>query len=158
MKTKILLFLLILLTTIGFAQTTETEKAQNDTEEISPNESEPIPFKLVEVPPLGPDCKAKWKREKQKDCTAKFIINHINRKFNTELASDLGLTGRIRIDVSFIIDKEGKSIYITATGGPDIMNQEAIEVIQKLPQLTPAMQNGKTVEVSYKLPILFDIV
>lgn len=155
MKSKILLFLLIQLPTINFAQTTETKKTQISTEIT--NETKPISFQLVEVPPLAPDCKAKWQVEKQQKCTRDFIVNHVNRKFNLELASDLDLTGRIRIDVSFIIDKEGKSVNIRATGGPEIMNQEAVEVIKKLPQLIPAMQNGKTVEVSYKLPILFYI-
>ncbi len=148
MKTKIVLLFSFLFTASIFAQDIAIVKSK----------SEPIPFQLVEIPPLAPDCKVKWKIEKQKKCTKEFIINHVNRKFNVELAPELGLTGRIRIDVTFIIDKEGKPKDINATGGPEIMNQEAIEVIQNLPQLTPASQNGETVEIIYKLPILFDII
>ncbi len=158
MKTKITLLLAIFFAAISFAQNSETEKPQTISEKVTASEPEPMPFKLADVPPLAPDCKAKWKVEKQQKCTQIFISSHVNRKFNTELVSELGLTGRIKIDVTFTIDKEGKPKNISATGGPEIMNQHAVEVIEILPRLTPAMHNGEVVEVSYNMPIVFDIV
>ncbi len=155
MKIKITLLLTILITTINFAQTTEIEKPETYTE-VKVSEPEPIPFQLVEIPPLAPDCKTKRKVEKQKKCFVDFIVKHFNRKFNTNLASDLGFTGRTRFEVDFIIDKEGKIKNITATGGPDIMNQHAVEVIKLLPQFTPALKEGKPIEVAYHLPVIFD--
>lgn len=158
MKTKITLLLAILIATISFAQTSKTEKPQAVTQDVTTNEAEPVPFQLVEIPPLAPKCKTKWKVEKQKKCTSRFISDHVNRKFNTNLVSELGLTGLIRIDIFFTIDKDGKPKNISAAGGPEIINQHAIEVIQNLPQLTPAMQNGELVEVAYKMPVVFQIV
>ena len=122
---------------------------------IELNENEIVPFPIVDNPPLAPDCKTKWKVEKRKECTSNFIQHHVQRKFNTELAGDLGIVGRIRIDLEFVIDKSGKAVNITATGGPELMNQNAIDVISTLPNLEPATHNGGIVNVSYKLPILF---
>lgn len=157
MKSKIIWLLAILFTIVSFAQNSETEKPETNNEIVITNETEPIPFQLVEVPPLAPKCKANGKVEKQRKCTSSFITGYINRKLNIDLASELGLKGLIRINVQFIIDKEGKSKNITTSGDIEIMNQNAVEVIQSLPQLTPAMQNGEIVEVSYRLPILFQI-
>ncbi|MCG2419333.1 energy transducer TonB [Aequorivita sp. F47161] len=157
MKTKAFLLFIMLLATIGFAQTGETEKQQINTEEISANEAEPMAFNLAEVPPLASGCKAKWKVEKQRECTRKFIMNHINRNLNTDLVSELGLTGFFKTDVSFTIDKAGNINNISAKGGPEIMNQNAVEVIKILPQFTPAMHNGEMVAVYLKFPIAFDI-
>ena len=158
MRTKITLLLAIFFAAISFAQNSETEKPQTNSEKVTASEPEPMPFKFADVPPLAPDCKAKWKVEKQQKCTQIFISSHVNRKFNTELVSELGLTGRIKIDVTFTIDKEGKPKNISATGGPEIMNQHAVEVIKLLPQFQPALQEGKPIEVSYHLPVMFDIL
>ncbi len=124
---------------------------------IELNENEIIPFPIVDNPPLAPDCKTKWEVEKRKECTSSFIQHHVQKKFNTELAGDLGIVGKIRIELEFIIDKNGKVVNITATGGPELMNQNAMDVISILPNLEPATQNGEKVNVSYKLPILFHV-
>ncbi|WCO00235.1 energy transducer TonB [Psychroserpens ponticola] len=116
-----------------------------------------IDFKEIENPPLAPDCKSKWKVEKQKECTNKFIQRHVMRKFNTELAGDVGLTGRIKIMIEFIIDTNGKPININATGGPEIMNQNAIDVIGLLPDMKPGMKDGEPINVSYKMPLIFQV-
>lgn len=158
MKTSITLLFAIFFTTISFAQTSEKGKPQTNSQETTTNEAEPIPFQLVEVPPLAPKCKPKWKVEKLRKCTSRFISDHVNRKFNTTLVSDLGLTGLIRIDITFVIDKEGKPKNISASGGPEIINQHAVEVIQNLPQLTPATQNDEVVEIAYKMPVVFEIL
>jgi hypothetical protein len=119
------------------------------------SESDIVPFKVAENPPLAVDCKSKWKVQKQRECTASFIQKHLQRKFNTELAGDIEITGRIRIEINFIIDKNGEAVNITATGGPELMNQNAVDVIATLPNLSPATHNGETVNVSYFLPLLF---
>jgi len=130
-------------------------KAEIITKEI--DESKLIDFKEVEDPPLAPDCKSKWSVEKQKECTNKYIQRHVMRKFNTSLAGDVGLTGRVKIRIEFIIDTNGKPVNINATGGPEIMNQNAIEVIGLLPDLKPGMKDGEPINVSYKMPLIFQI-
>ncbi|AXP79500.1 Gram-negative bacterial tonB protein [Mariniflexile rhizosphaerae] len=130
-------------------------KAELVTKEI--DESQIVEFNEVENPPLAPDCKSKWDIEKRKECTNKFIQQHVMRKFNTDLAADVELTGKIKIMIEFVIDTNGKPININAAGGPEIMNQNAIEVIGLLPNLEPGTKEGKPINVSYKMPLNFII-
>ncbi len=116
-----------------------------------------IEFQDAENPPLAPECKENWDSEKKRNCTNKFINRHLMRKFNTDLALDVNETGKIKIMITFIIDAEGKAINIEATGGPEILNKHAIEVVGLLPTLTPATKDDKPVNVSYKLPFTFFI-
>ena len=114
-----------------------------------------VPFDIVEEPPLAPACKPKWSKEKKKKCTRDFIAKHIQRKFNTGLAGDLGLTGRVRIEIKFVIDTTGKVINAYASGGPEPMNQNGEEVISQLANLLPGTKNGKPIYVSYMMPLIF---
>lgn len=119
------------------------------------DENDIVPFATVDQVPLGPECKRSWSRDEQKKCTESFVKNHVNRKFNTDLAGDIGLVGRVRIDVKFIIDTDGNPVNISASGGPNVMNENAIDVIASLPKLRSGLQNGEKVNVSYIMPILF---
>ena len=121
------------------------------------DKSQIIDFKDAENPPLASDCKEKWDIEKRKKCTSKYISMHVARKFNTDLAADVGLTGKVKIMIEFVIDTNGKPINITATGGPEIMNKNAIEVIGLLPNLKPGTKDGKPINVSYKMPLMFQV-
>lgn len=121
------------------------------------DETNVIEFQDAENPPLAPECKENWDSEKKRNCTNKFINRHLMRKFNTDLALDVNETGKIKIMITFIIDSEGKAINIEATGGPEILNKHAIEVVGLLPTLTPATKDDKPVNVSYKLPFTFFI-
>ena len=114
------------------------------------NENDLIHFAVIENPPLAPYCK-------EKKCTSKYIQMHVERNFNSELASEVGISGKIRIMIEFIIDVEGNPINITASGGPEIMNQNAIDVIAVLPKFKPGMKDGKPINVSYNVPLLFQV-
>lgn len=121
------------------------------------DKSQIVEFMEAENPPLAPDCKSKWDIDKKQNCTNKFIQQHLMRKFNTDLAADVGLSGEVKIMIVFVIDTNGKPININATGGPEIMNQNAIEVISLLPNLEPGRKEGKPINVSYKMPLNFII-
>jgi len=85
------------------------------------------------------------------------ISEFINKKFNSDLASDLGLEGRQRIAVQFKIDKSGRVTDVRARAPHPRLEKEAMEVVQSLPNMTPGKQRGKPVGVLYSLPIVFDI-
>jgi hypothetical protein len=121
------------------------------------DKSQIVEFMEAENPPLAPDCKPKWDIDKKQKCTNKFIQQHVMRKFNTDLAGDVGLTGKVKIMIEFVIDINGKPVNINANGGPEIMNQNAIEVIGLLPNLKPGMKDGKPINVSYKMPLIFQV-
>lgn len=121
------------------------------------DESEIIPFSDIQHPPLAPGCKVKWDVEKKKKCTSQFIQKHLQKKFNTSLVGDLGLVGLTKIMITFVIDKNGNPIHVNATGGPEVMNQNAIDVISVLPSLSPGIKDEKPVFVSYQLPIIINV-
>ncbi len=142
------------------SKTETTEKVDYSKSELinkEIDESQIAEFKEVENPPLAPECKSKWDVEKRKKCTSKYISMHVARKFNTDLAAEANVTGKIRINIEFVIDTSGKPINITASGGPELLNQNAIEVIGLFPNLKPGMKDGKPINVSYKMPLTFQV-
>lgn len=61
-----------------------------------------------------------------------------------------------RVFINFIIDKEGNVINAKIMRGiGDGCDEEALRVINAMPQWTPGSQNGEPVNVSMTLPISF---
>ena len=87
------------------------------------------------------------------DKIKKFVI----KKFNTDLAGDLGLTGRQRINVIFKIDRNGNIVGVRARAPHPRLEKEAARVINLLPKMKPGRQRGKAVTVPYSLPIIFQV-
>ena len=85
------------------------------------------------------------------------IAKFVQRKFNTDLAGDLGLFGRQRINVSFKIDTNGNIFGIRSRGPHPRLEQEAVRVINLLPKMKPGRQKGRAVVVPYSLPITFQV-
>jgi protein TonB len=85
------------------------------------------------------------------------ISQHVNKNFNTELAGDLGLSGRQRISVIFKIDKNGNITDVRSRAPHPGLEREAARVINKLPKMQPGKQRGKAVTVQYSLPIIFQV-
>lgn len=115
-----------------------------------------VPFNVVEVVPTFPGCEAE-DNETRKKCTTEAISKFISRKFNTDVALGLGLTGRQRILSVFKIDQEGNVIFIQSRASHPRLSEEADRVIASLPKMKPGMQRGKPVVVPYSLPIIFEI-
>jgi protein TonB len=57
--------------------------------------------------------------------------------------------------VQFIVDKEGNVSDVEAVSGPEELRAEAVRVIKKSGQWTPAIQNGRKVKSYKKQPIVF---
>ena len=115
-----------------------------------------VPFAVIEEVPIFPGCEIGNNLEKR-NCMSKKIAIFIQRKFNTDLASDLGLTGRIRISVIFKIDQRGNIVGVRARAPHLRLQTEAIRVVSMLPKMKPGIQRGKAVIVPYSLPIIFEI-
>jgi len=120
------------------------------------DENDGVPFLILEDVPVFPGCKGT--NEERKACFTKKIGKFVNRKFNTELAEQLGLTeGVQRIYTLFKIDKNGYIIDVQARAPHKSLRQEAIRVINLLPKMEPGKQRGNPVVVKYSLPIAFKI-
>ena len=120
------------------------------------DEVEPIPFIFLEEIPIYPGCE-NLDIDASKQCFTKELSKFVNKKFNTELASELGLYGKQNIYVQFVIDKSGKVTNIMARAPHKKLEEEAIDIIGKLPKMTPGKQRTKPVPVKYTLPIKFEI-
>ena len=121
-----------------------------------PVEEPEVPFLIVEYVPEYPGCEKGSNAEKRK-CMSKKISKFVQRKFNTDLANDLGLTGKQKISVVFKIDKNGSIIGVRSRAPHPRLEQEAARVINLLPKMKPGRQRGRAVVVPYSLPIVFEV-
>ncbi len=147
-------------TIIESTETDETEIIElDDIEEVDLGEEieEDVPFAVIENVPVFPGCE-KGDNEKKKACLNSKMNKHVGRKFNADLAADLGLApGKKRIFVMFKIDKNGDIVDIRARAPHKRLEKEAIRVISILPKMKPGRQRGKAVGVKYSLPIVFNV-
>jgi len=126
----------------------EVEEVEEDIE---------VPFAVIENVPIFPGCEKEKGNNAKKQCMSDKIAKFVNRKFNTELAGDLGLEGKQRISVIFKIDKNGNITNVRARAPHPGLEKEAKRVIGLLPKMQPGKQRGKAVTVPYSLPILFKV-
>ncbi len=119
---------------------------------------EKIPFTVVEVAPVHPDCESLSTDEERRSCTTNAINRHVNKSFNTDLGNALGLDGINKVFVSFHITKEGDVGSIKARSSHPKLEEEAKRVIKLLPKFIPGSHDGKSVDVPYSLPIVFKVV
>jgi protein TonB len=135
----------------------ETEIVEVEEVEVEEVEEDiEVPFAVIENVPVFPGCE-KGNNEAKKKCMSANIAKFVNKKFNTDLASDLGLSGRQRINVIFKIDKTGNIVGIRARAPHPGLEKEATRVIGLLPKMKPGRQRGKPVTVPYSLPIVFQV-
>jgi protein TonB len=139
-------------------ESTETDESEavevEEIEEIVEDEEvlDDVPFAIIENVPVYPGCKGT--NAEKKKCMVDKITKHVNKKYNTGLAGDLGLSpGKKRVYVQFKIDRTGNIVDVRARGPHKRLEKEAIRVVQLLPSMTPGKQRGRPVGVKYTLPI-----
>ena len=144
-----------------FQDKTNADVAKEDIEKLYSHyydeQGEEVPFYVIENVPTFTECKDLVTNEEKKKCTSNKIAKFVNKNFNTDLATQLGLEGRQRISVFFKIDEEGNVGSIGARAPHPELENEAKRVIAKLPKFIPGTQRGKPVIVPYSLPIIFQI-
>ena len=133
-------------------QDEEIEVEEIEVEEIY--EDVEVPFSVIENVPEYPGCE-KGTNDQKRKCMSDKITKFVQRKFNTDLAGDLGLTGKQRINVIFKIDKKGNVTGVRSRAPHPRLEKEAARVINLLPKMKPGRQRGKAVIVPYSLPITF---
>jgi protein TonB len=142
-------------TILESTETDENEMVEvEEIEEIVEEEDvvDDVPFAIIENVPVYPGCKGS--NEEKKKCMVDKITKHVNRKYNTGLAGDLGLSpGKKRVYVQFKISKTGEIVDVRARGPHARLEKEAIRVVELLPKMEPGKQRGRPVGVKYTLPI-----
>lgn len=148
-------------TIIESTETDQNEKivAIEDIDEVNTEEEEivDIPFAVIEDVPIYPGCESLKGNDVRKKCLEENVMKFVQKRFNIELASELGLEGQQRIFVQFKIDKHGDVVDIKARAPHPRLEKEALDVVNSLPKMTPGKQRGKPVGVLYALPILFKV-
>ena len=147
-------------TVIESTETTEEEVIQEvETVEIEEEEEiiEDVPFSVIEDAPIFPGCEKYKSKAERKKCMSEKVQKHVNKKFNTELASDLDLEGVQKIFVVFKIDRTGNITDVRSRAPHPRLAKEAEKVIRSLPKMKPGKQRGKPVGVNYTLPIVFKV-
>lgn len=116
-----------------------------------------VPFAVIENVPIFPGCEKMTTNDQRKKCMSEKVQDFVNKKFNTDLGSQLGLSGVNRIIVQFKIDKTGNIVDVRSRAPHPRLEQEAARVINSLPKMQPGKQRGKPVGVMYSLPIVFQV-
>lgn len=142
-------------------ESTETNQEEEivEIEEIEEVEEviDDVPFLVIENVPIYPGCESQKGNAAKKKCMSDKVQKFVQKKFDTELASDLGLSGRQRISVQFKIDNKGNVINVRARNPHPRLEQEAVSVVKSLPKMVPGKQGGKAVGVLYGMSILFQV-
>ncbi len=145
-------------TIIESTETDEKEKiVVKEIVEVEEEEvfAEDVAFAVIEDVPVYPGCTGT--KQQKKDCLNKKMQKHVQRKFNAELAGDLGLSGKQKIYVQFKITKTGGIQIMGARAPHKKLEKEAKRVVNLLPQMEPGKQRGRPVNVTYMLPISFNV-
>ncbi|MFK7833617.1 MAG: M56 family metallopeptidase [Winogradskyella sp.] len=139
------------------AKETHIEIIEEEIIEVTENSDE-IPFSVIEVAPTHPDCNSFSEETKRKTCTSAAVNQLVGKNFNTNLPKTLGLpSGPKRILAQFIINKQGEITNVNARGPHPQLEEEIVRVLKLLPKFTPGKQKGKLVNVPFSLPIVFTI-
>ena len=119
--------------------------------------NKPFNMKDVEKVPVFPGCESAKNNEERMACMSEKLTKLIQKKFNTDLAHELGLSGVQKIQVQFRIDDKGRVTDIKTRSPYSQLEKEAERVVSKIPVMTPGMQRNTPVSVMYYLPIAFQV-
>ncbi|HLU51082.1 MAG TPA: energy transducer TonB [Flavobacteriaceae bacterium] len=111
----------------------------------------------VELVPVFPGCGNLKDNASRIQCMSEEIHKIINRRFNHSIIDRLGVEKEVKIYVNFVVDQSGYVTQIQARSPYPQLDLEAQRVLGYIPQLEPALQNDKPVNVVYNLPIVIQV-
>ena len=111
----------------------------------------------VEMAPVYPGCESQKNNEGRLKCMSEKLSELIRKKFDKDLASELGLSGIQKINVVFKINKFGNVTEIQTRAPRAELEKEAKRVVEQIPKMLPGKQRERPVTVQYALPITFNV-
>ncbi|WP_282159641.1 M56 family metallopeptidase [Ulvibacterium marinum] len=112
-----------------------------------------VPFAFAGESPIFPGCED---GSDQRACFNKMMQKHISKNFRyPQEAQQLGIQGRV--NVIFTIDEAGNITDIRKRGPHQLLEDEVVRIIEKLPQMKPGKYEGKAVKVPFSIPITFSL-
>ncbi|MAZ31141.1 MAG: energy transducer TonB [Flavobacteriales bacterium] len=137
----------------------EIEETDSDEDEIieieeEEEDDEVFNFAVVEDKPIFPGCEDVPKDERYM-CFQRGINKHIKNNFKyPAIAKEMGVSEKIYIQ--FVIDKAGRITKSTVVRGEDKhLKNEALRLVNSIPQMKAAKQRGKSVPCSFTVPVNF---
>jgi len=110
-----------------------------------------VPFTKIDEAPIFPGCES---AADKRACFLEHIQKHIRKHFNyPKEAQQMGIQGRVAI--VFGINANGDIEDIKSKGPSPILEAEAQRIIDRLPKMEPAKQDGKPADVIFSIPITF---
>ena len=110
---------------------------------------------IIETPANFEDTPEDLSFQEKKDYLSEEMSKFITKNFNTSIC--LELKGRQKIQTQFKIDKKGNITDINVKAPHKKLEEEAIRVLNLLPQFIPATQRNKPIDVVYTIPIVFQV-
>ncbi|TBW30034.1 energy transducer TonB [Gramella sp. KN1008] len=132
-------------------------KVEAIVEEKMEEKIEEVPFILIADVPVYPGCENEADNASKKKCMSAMIEKLVKEEFNSNLGAELGLEGINRVIVVFTIDHKGYVTNIKVRGPHKALEEEAIRVVSLIPHMTPGHQRNRPVNVTYTLPIVFEV-
>lgn len=126
--------------------------------EVEKMDSTEFPFSEVDQVPIFKGCGDLSSNDERRQCMSDAINKHVAKSFNTKLGEELGLKGLQRIYALFKINSEGDIIDVRVRAPHPALQEEGLRVINSIPKMEKgAVHQGKPVNVSYTLPIVYKI-
>ena len=146
----------LIISTLVFTLLLLTSCDNKSSEVIEQQEIENVALDKVGKSPIYPGCTGE--NSELKRCLSQNIAELVSNEFNIDLAQNLDLkSGKHRISVQFIIDKNGNTVVIKVRAPHPDLKAETIRIIKLLPKMQPGKQDDKAVNVRYNLPIVFNV-
>ncbi len=118
-------------------------------------ETEEEIFKVVEQMPMFKGCENEKDKKAMKTCATQKLLKFVYKNIKyPAIARENGIEGTAVIN--FVVDKDGSIEQAKILKNPGAgTGEEALRVINKMPDWNPGMQRGKAVKVYFNLPIKF---
>lgn len=156
------LALLPLLAAMTIISCQKTQDQQQSSEPPVEEKSQALGFDETDQPPLFAECDIEASKEEQMACFKKGIMNYMIENFKyPEKAYEESLEGKIFLQ--FVINTAGKveQVDVLQNTFPEDANPStvgeaqayAVKLMVDLPEMLPAIKDGKKVAVQFTLPI-----
>jgi protein TonB len=119
--------------------------------------SQPTFMGALTEAPLFPGCNSSMSKEERVDCLNKKMARFIQRNFDTSISNTMEEKDVVKIAVQFTIGTDGLPKDIRVKAPNKELEDEAYKVISDLPKMIPGKINNSAVNVTYALPIRFQV-
>ena len=147
-KTKVLFSALCLLVSISVCAGSKNVKSDGEATIATSLEADVKP----ELPVLAPDSMPEFPGGMSAMMT--YLMDNVKYPADAKKDKKEG-----RVACSFVITKEGKvtDAHVVKSSGTESLDNEALRVVNNMPDWKPGKENGEPVNVHYTIPVVFKL-